>query len=80
MVMHWSFVLPLVDLFDIRPRQLAPMSEQQAINAMANPAFAFSPTWSILGPFQIGTRGSSSQFFEAPNLIPGQKRHGVQIR
>jgi hypothetical protein len=56
-MMLWSFALSLANA-SIRPRQLAPMSDQQALNGMANPAVAFAPSWSILGPFQLGTRGS----------------------
>ena len=32
------------------------ISSQQSISAPLSPGFAFSETWSVLGPFQIGTR------------------------
>jgi hypothetical protein len=73
MMFSWTFVLPLANLFNIRPRQLAPVSEQHAINGMEAPTLAFSGTWSLLGPFQIGTRGNYTPTlpFEAVVLTSG---------
>ena len=35
------------------------VQEQKALSGSPVPiAFAFSKTWSVLGPFQIGTRGT----------------------
>lgn len=44
------------------------------------PLFSFNNTWEILGPFQIGTRGTKKLVAAASSLLTLRKRpHGAQI-